>query len=211
MEKGIALAMKDHYLGQHLVEGDLESFELIKEGHGHGQGYIRFLFDCNDSTLIVTGDYGDAVFKWYSSRNTLDQIAEYSTDLRYFVGKCTASSRVTYVYDENQAKKDIAEWLDNMGISDDDFGIDSDQVYWPWDNKQDFINDLVSNIDYYRGFSFDNVNANSFSDISEESLQRIAEDWWEVVYDFGKIVNPVFELYSHALNLGVKWLKKQKA
>ena len=37
-------------------------------------GHIKFLFDKTGSYLTITGDYGEAVFCWASSKNTLENI-----------------------------------------------------------------------------------------------------------------------------------------
>ena len=198
--------MKGYELGDHAINGNMESLELFKKGHKYGAGYIRFLFDHRDSTLIITGDYGDAIFHWYSSKNTLTNIAGYTKDIGYFVSKCTACSEPIYIYDLNKAQEDVDYWLDECDISDSDFGVNSKTLHY-WNSKDAFITAVVKCIDGVMGFSINNLDQ-AFSHIDEKALNSIDEDWWESVYDFGKKVNPVFETYSTALNLGIELLKK---
>ena len=207
--KNVRDVLKDYELGDHVINDNMESLELFKKGHKYGAGYIRFLFDHRDSTLIITGDYGDAIFHWYSSKNTLTNIAGYTKDIGYFASKCSACSEPIYIYDLNKAQEDVDYWLDECDISDSDFGVNSKNLHY-WDSKDAFITAVVNCIDVVTGFSIYNL-VQDFNHIDEEVLNSIDEDWWESVYDFGKKVNPIFETYSNTLNLGIKLLKRQEA
>ena len=208
MDKSVALSMKDHYLNyyRHFDHYRVEELDLKTIGSDVLK-HINFMFFRSNSTLIVTGDFGDAVFKWYSNTNTLEDIAKYvKDDPWYFASKCTASSRPMYVYDSEKAKKDILEWLNECEIDDSDFEEATvDSNLYPWSSTEDFANEFAKCFDEKRGFTFDKVVANSFIDINEAVLNTIDEDWFEAVYYFGRTLNLVVEVYAHALNLGFKW------
>ena len=78
MDKAVAISMKNHYLNyyRHFDHYRLEELDLKTIGSDVYK-HINFLFFRNNSTLIITGDFGDAIFKWYSSENTLEDIAKY--------------------------------------------------------------------------------------------------------------------------------------
>ena len=198
--KNVRDVLKDYELGDHVINDNMESLELFKKGHKYGAGYIRFLFDHRDSTLIITGDYGDAIFHWYSSKNTLTNIAGYTKDIGYFVSKCTASSRPLCTYKADVAKEQIMDWLDMCEIDDSDFKHSGELSLW--ESREDFASTLVNCIDENNGLAY-LEDEDLFS-----AIKSIDEDWWESIYDFGKKVNPVFETYSNALNLGIELLKK---
>lgn len=208
MDKAVAISMKNHYLNyyRHFDHYRLEELDLKTIGSDVYK-HINFLFFRNNSTLIITGDFGDAIFKWYSSENTLEDIAKYvKNDPCYFARKCIASSQPMYIYDSEKAKKDTLEWLDECDIDDRDFeesDIDSDLE--PWQSADDFADEFSKCFDEKQGFTFDKVAPDPFIEINEDVLNTIDEDWGEAVYSIGRVLNPVVEVYAHALNLGFRW------
>lgn len=213
MKKQVALSMKNHYLNyyRHFDNYRVEELDLKAKGSDTNE-HINFLFFRNNSTLVVTGDFGDAVFKWYSNRNMLEDIAKYvKRDPYYFASKCTASSQPMYIYDSEKAKKDILDWLDDCCITDNDFeNIEDDKDLYEWDSAKEFANDLADCFDVYRGFTFDNIVNNVFTSINEDALVSIDDDWGDAMYSIGRILNPRVEVYAHALNLGIKWKKREE-
>lgn len=43
MKQKNSFEMKGYELGDHAINGNMESLELFKKGHKYGAGYIRFL------------------------------------------------------------------------------------------------------------------------------------------------------------------------
>ena len=41
------------------------------------------------------------------------------------------------------------------------------------------------------------------------ALEYIDTNWYESSYDWGRTINPIVEVWSHALNLGFRWHKHQ--
>lgn len=214
MQKNIALSMKDHYLNYyHTYDGGrLEELDVKKHGYDF-MGHIKFLFDKTGSYLTITGDYGEAVFCWASSKNTLENIRDYSQDLGYFASKCLATSRPTYEYDDEKARQDIKEWLDECDVNPNDWGdLLSNSELYEFNNPDELVDRLVECVDPYRGFdlriteTFDGEN----NDL-KEALEYI-DDYWEESAEFwGKKISDSLQVWSHALDLGMKWKRQQES
>lgn len=210
MRKDVALAMKDHYLSYYhkYDNGRLEELDIKKHGYDF-MGHIKFLFDRTDSTLSITGDYGNAIFRWASSLNTLKDIQDYTQDLSYFASKCLATSRPTYEYDGQKAEKDIKEWLTSKHIRPDEWGDMKSDLYL-FDSPDDFIDQLVSCIDYQRGLDLELAiyeNGGALKD----ALNYIDDDWQEDAEMWGKQISGEIQVWAHALELGFRWKKQQEA
>ena len=72
---------------------------------------INYLFDRSSSTLSISGDFGFAVFCWYSSQNPLRDIAEYSKDLGYFASKVKAAEFDPDYWENLPDGKVISDWI----------------------------------------------------------------------------------------------------
>lgn len=211
MQKNIALSMKDHYLNfYHRYDGGrLEELDIKLHGYDF-MGHISFLFDRRDSHLIISGDYGNAIFCWGSERNTLENIRDYSQDLAYFASKCLTTDCPTYEYDEEKARKDIKRWLNNRHIDPDDWGnLDSNSELFMYDGPDELVDKLADCIDPKRGL---NLKLSFFTDPDdlEEALDWIDSDWQEDAEYWGKKISDSIQVWAHALNLGIRWKKQQE-
>ena len=192
--------MIEHYLNYYRQFSNYKYEELDLRAKGHESAYhINFFFNRSNSILVITGDYGDAIFNWYSSTNTLEDIADYTKDLSYFARKCTASSRPLCTYKADVAKEQIMDWLDMCEIDDSDFKHSGELSLW--ESREDFASTLVNCIDENNGLAY-LEDEDLFS-----AIKSIDEDWWESIYDFGKTISSDFKFYAEMLQLGMK-LKK---
>lgn len=203
-----ALQMKDHYL-QYYRQHDnykLEEMAIKDRGYEFAKS-IKFIFDRRTSDLIITGDYGYAIFSWYSNQNSLETIHEYiENDYNYFATKCVTSSRPLYIFSHEQAKKDIEEWLEDCSFKSsllDDLGI------FDMYTKEDIIRRLIGCIDEYKGFDLRNDIYDAGDDI-EKVLEFIDDDWQESALFWGKTLSEIVPLWVHALDLGFRWKKQQE-
>lgn len=209
MRKDVALTMKDHYLNfyHQYDNGRLEELDIKKHGYDF-MGHIKFLFDRTDSTLSITGDYGNAIFCWASSLNTLKGIQDYTQDLSYFASKCLATSRPTYEYDKQKAEQDIKEWLNDKNISPDEWGDPAYDLYL-FQSPDDFINELVACVDYQRGLDLRLAIYDNGSGL-KEALDYIDDYWQEDAETWGKQISGSLQVWAHALELGFRWEKQQE-
>ena len=213
MRKNVALSMKDHYLNYYRQydNGRLEELDIKKHGYDF-MAHIKFIFDRTGSYLTITGDYGNAIFCWASSENTLKNIRDYSQNLGYFASKCLATDRPTYEYDDEKAKRDIKRWLDEQDINPNDWGdLLSNSALYEFNTPDELINRLVECIDPYKGFdlrfteTFDGENGDL-----KEALDYIDDYWQEDAEMWGKQISGSLELWAHALELGFRWKKRQE-
>lgn len=212
MRKQIALAMKDHYLNyyKHYDGYRLEELDLKKRGC-EKEGHIKFMFDRSTSVLTITGDYGFAVFSWWSNQNTLETIRDYIKDKPwYFEEKCLATSRSRFVYDHDKAIRDIRSWLRNFDIPESEWG-DIFGDLSSYDSPDEFVSKLANCVDYTDGFDFSNGDPFGDEDTDLKNAVKEIDNQWEYsTYDFGKIVAPIFEVWAHALDVGMKWKERQE-
>ena len=157
MKKEIAVTMKDHYLNyyKHYDGYRIEELDIRKRGYESSQS-INFMFNRSNSTLVITGDYGHAIFSWWSNKNSLETIRDYIKDNPwYFSEKCLATSRKRFVYDHDKAVRDIRNWLEEFDIPESDWGSSFDNIY-SYDSPDEFVSELANCVDYIDGFNFRN-------------------------------------------------------
>ncbi len=209
MEKIVALSMRDHYLDyyRHYDAYRLEELDIKKHGYDL-MGHINFFFNRSNSNLIITGDYGDAIFSWYSSKNTLEDIGRYTKRYYYFATKCLATSRPLFEYDSDKAKKDINDWLEDADIDPSEWGQGK---LWEFNTPNDLIERLVRSIDPEKGFDLELELFDGENDGLKDVLKHIDSEWEWSASEWGKIVSNSLQLWSHALNLGIRWKKQQEA
>lgn len=212
MSPQTAKYLKDHYLNYYrkLDHYRLEEMDIKKYNYGAYQ-HIHFSFDRSTSNLIITGDFGNAIFSWYTNGNSLSMINDYiKDDPDYFASKCLTSDRPCYIYDQDLAYKEIIDWLYECNAQN--LNWDDDELYLYGDFKY-FAKQLVKRIDGEKGFVLHDPTRFSYSDDDDDDLKTALEyidpDWFESSYDWGRTINPIVEVWSHALNLGFRWHKHQ--
>lgn len=212
MSPQTAKYLKDHYLNYYrkLDHCRLEEMDIKKYNYGAYQ-HIHFSFDRSTSNLIITGDFGNAIFSWYTNGNSLSMINDYiKDDPDYFASKCLTSDRPCYIYDQDLAYKEIIDWLYEYNAQN--LNWDDDELYLYGDPKY-FAKQLVKHIDGEKGFTLHDPTRFSYSDDDDDDLKTALEyidpDWGESSYYWGRMINPIVEVWSHALNLGFRWYKQQ--
>ena len=129
MKPRTAKYLKDHYLNYYKKLDNCRLEEMdIKKYNCDVQDHIHFSFDCSTSNLIITGDFGNAIFSWYTNSNSLSMINDYiKDDPDYFASKCLTSDRPCYIYDQDLAYKEIVDWLYEHNAQNLDW--DNDVIY----------------------------------------------------------------------------------
>ena len=69
---------------------------------------LRYIFDKKNSSLAITGDFGELVAVNFNNMgNWEDFYKDFTNNPGYFIEKIKASSRNLFVYDEEETKKII--------------------------------------------------------------------------------------------------------
>ncbi len=148
---------------------------------------INYLFDRSSSTLSISGDFGFAVFCWYSSQNTLRDIAQYRKDLGYFASKAKAAEEL-WNYDYGLLDEQLNDYL---GLSDE-----NDDYYLSKSERQELKESLLESWNEKGGYCMS-------SDL-EGKLADFDPDYWENLPD-GKVISDWIKAYAYGLQ---KWLEQ---
>lgn len=157
---------------------------------------IRFLFEEDYCRLHITGDLGSLIAcNFYNM--TYEKFSGFVNDTGYFEQKIDCLDRAIYYYDEEQARKDIKEYINehHLGeyiIENEGFDFQSDE-----ENINDFINDVL------KDFS----NTNGIGPKGVDKLIYIDEYMYDEIDSFGKKETGILELYMLAFKLAQEELK----
>ena len=175
---------------------------------------IRYIFKDHiyypdNFTNTALSDFGNAIFSWYTNGNSLSMINDYiKDDPDYFASKCLTSDRPCYIYDQDLAYKEIIDWLYECNAQN--LNWDDDELYL-YGSPECFATHLVKRIDSEKGFTLHDPTRFSYlyddDDVLKTALEYIDTNWYESSYDWGRTINPIVEVWSHALNLGFRWHK----
>lgn len=146
---------------------------------------INYLFDRSSSTLSISGDFGCAVFCWYSGHNTLRDIAKYSKSLAYFASKACAAEKL-WDYDYGLLDEQLNDYL---GLSDE-----NDDYYLSKLERQELKESLLESWNERGGYYMS-------SDL-EGKLTDFDPDYWDNLPD-GKVISDWIRDYASGLQ---KWL-----
>lgn len=152
---------------------------------------VRYVF--TGSSLLITGDIGDAVFglTW---RGTIESFED--VDLGYLMGKLTCCSRDRWDFSEMKASKELIEWREER-IED----MDQDETYTEEINK--IYEEVESAIS--ESSSTDYFSHAVFRVYHEVSTQYVDSEDFSMISDFGKELPNVFSAYL----LGIKMANNQ--
>lgn len=120
-----------------LVQSDKNFFIVDwRNKNGSCDYYVRFMLDIKLGTLIIQGDLGDCIARWYNNV-TPKQLYSYVNTPEYFIGKFRVTSDdFTYMY------KDALEDLEELKQRYlEGYRIPPDEVEKDFDILGEFIND----------------------------------------------------------------------
>lgn len=158
---------------------------------------IRFLFEEDYCRLHITGDLGSLIAcNFYNM--TYEKFSGFVNDTGYFEQKIDCLDRAIYYYDEEQARKDIKEYINEHHLGEyiieyKGFDFQSDE-----ENINDFINDVLE----------DFSNTNGIGPKGVDKLIDIDEYMYDEIDSFGKKETGILELYMLAFKLAQEELKE---
>ncbi|HGD6901279.1 TPA: hypothetical protein ACI0CI_000303 [Streptococcus agalactiae] len=187
----------DHYFSNHIAVKNESDTVTIVDYYNPEKGYeynLRYIFDRKNSSLAITGDFGELVARNFYNMGEWDTFYNhYTGHLGYFLEKLLCSSRPVHYYDTDKAKREILnEFFDGADYDDLDF------------DDEFLLDQLFDNFDEDKGFTY----------ILPEAFERFSEDMEEYeVYEFlsraGRYVNDVFKLYLDAYKRAYEYLTKE--
>lgn len=158
---------------------------------------IRFLFEEDYCRLHITGDLGSLIAcNFYNM--TYEKFSGFVNNTGYFEQKIDCLDRDIYYYDEEQARKDIKEYINEHHLGEyiieyKGFDFQSDE-----ENINDFINDVLE----------DFLNTNGIGPKGVDKLIDIDEYMYDEIDSFGKKKTGILELYMLAFKLAQEELKE---
>ena len=163
-----------HYFNKHIAKKiELDDITIIDYySPEYNRMYnLRYIFDKKNSSLAITGDFGELVAVNFNNMgNWEDFYKDFTNNPGYFIEKIKASSRNLFVYDEDEAKKIILEcFFDNKRYED----LDEDDQYY-FDELFEYFNDS-------HGFQH-------ITDTVREFLSEQDSEYYEILEIAGKKV-----------------------
>ena len=185
----------DHYYKNHIAEKiELDTVTII-DYYDPEKGYeynLRYIFDKKNSSLAITGDFGEVTARNFYNMGNWETFYEHFTDdLGYFLEKVTSSSRPVHFFNTGIAKKFILNTFFEVNDEDD---LDNDDYF--------ILDGLFQNFDEKVGFRI----------ITDEFIERFEDieeyEIYTALNDAGRYVNGVFRLYLDAYSRAYEYLKE---
>lgn len=167
-----------------------------KDKSGSHNNFIRFLFEEDECRLNISGDQGCvSVWNGYRGSNVcLDHMQDFLNDAGYFVSKIQShENHGVYDYEEDMAK---AELEDMFGDWDDDDFANSDY----FSTKDEFFKAIMDQYNSYDGLKY-------IDDSVLEGIQEVDPEYYEWLYDFGKVISCRIYFYLEGLRMAMQQLK----
>lgn len=152
---------------------------------------IRFLFEEDYCRLHISGDLGELIATNYNNM-TFEGFKDFVNNAGYFEGKIDCMNRPIYIYDEDQARKDILQRIEEEDLTD---AFMEDR--FDFETIDDVIDDIMENFDADRGIG----------ESGYDILSKHFYDVWEFIRDIGKRNTGILELYMLAFKLATDQLK----
>lgn len=187
MFKDHVATMKDY--------GDIIVIDWKNKDGGHNN-FIRYLFEQDECRLNISGDQGCiSIWNGYRGSNVcLEHMQDFLEDAGYFVSKIQShEDHGVYDYDECIARAELEEMY--AGEDDDDF---ANSHYFS--TKAKYINAIMGEYNSYDGLKY----------IDQGILEGIEEfdpDYYEWLYDIGKVISCRIFFYLEGLKMAMQQLK----
>ena len=159
---------------------------------------IRFLFEEDYCRLHISGDLGELIATNYNNM-TYEKFSDFVNNVGYFEEKINCHNRKIYVYDEDDAKNDIKERLEEYDCLDN--VLEHDRYEWGTDEDklEEFYEDVLE--DFSRD---DGIGSKGY-----DALSECFDDVWEFASDIGKRETGILDLYMLAFKLAQEQLKRR--
>ena len=158
---------------------------------------IRFLFEEDYCILHISGDLGELTATNYNNM-TYDNFSDFINNVGYFTDKLNCHSRPIYLYDEDVARKELSQMIE------EDYAL-KERVYEDAYGYDDAIEKLLVKLleDYSEDSGMGKIGYNRLSEYFTNA--------WEFASSIGKKSTGVLDLYLLAFELAQENLKKQEA
>lgn len=190
------ICFKDH-IAKFTDYGNIKILDFQRPGSSEYR--IRFLFQEDFYRLHISGDLGELTATNFKNMNYRDFGFDFSKNPYYFEEKIDCHERPLYTYDEDKARKDIKEMLEEYELSLPDryyFGTDDDDEAF-----EDFIDDVMEDFDDDKGMSREGYRV----------LSEVDDDAWEYASRIGRERTGIIELYLLAFRLAQEDLERQES
>lgn len=164
--------------------GTIKILDFKKPNSSHYR--IRFLFEEDYYRLHISGDLGSLVATNYNNM-TYEGFTDFVHDTGYFKKKIDCIERAIYYYDDDLARKELKERLEEYG-----FEPESD-----FETIEDKIDEIMEDFN----------DENGIGSKGYDILSEIDEDCWEYVSKIGREGTGILELYMLAFELAQKQLE----
>ena len=185
-----------HYFNKHIAKKiELDDITIIDY---YSQEYslmcnLRYIFDKKNSSLAITGDFGELVAVNFNNMGSWEDFYnDFTNNAEYFIEKIKASSRNIFAYDRDEAKKIILEYFfDNKRYEDLD------------ENDQYYFDELFEFFDDQYGFKH-------ITDTVREFLSEKDSEYYETLEFAGKKMSEIVLLYLDAYKRAYESLKNEE-
>ncbi len=187
---------KDH-VAKFTDYGNIKILDFQRPGSSEYR--IRFLFQEDFYRLHISGDLGELTASNFRNMNYEDFGPDFGNNPYYFEEKIDCHERPIYEYDEDKARKDIKEMLEEYGVclpSRYYIGADDDAEAF-----EDFVDDVLEDFDDNKGISQEGYRV----------LSEVDSDAWEYAAGIGRERTGIIELYLLAFRLAQEDLEKQES
>ena len=159
---------------------------------------IRFLFEEDYYRLHISGDLGELTAT-NDCNMTFNHFTDFVNNIGYFEEKIDCHSRPIYYYDEDAAREELKEYIEEYGLLDY-----YDKYSYSWDDDEeeklkDALDDILSDFSQDTGISSSGY----------EALSELDSDAWELARDLGKKKTGILDLYMLAFKLAMEQLKER--
>ena len=179
-----------------------ENFLILdwRDKSGSGEYAVRYIVDCQEGNLIVSGDLGDCIASWFNNV-TPDKLARYVNDISYFMGKLQCSSD-TYDYQWSDIVSDLENIREEF-LKDDEnwnYGISADEVEKDFAEMIRLCDEMTfgENVPYPKAFV--------------ELAEKYADPWWESEFaHIGKRISGRVYLWAIGYQMALKQIRETAA
>ena len=186
---------KDH-VAKFTDYGNIKILDFQRPGYSEYR--IRFLFQEDFYRLHISGDLGELTPSNYRNMNYKDFGPDFGKNPYYFEEKIDCHERPIYEYDEDKARKELKEMLEEYELSLPSryyFGTDDDDEAFA-----DFIDEVLEDFDDDKGISQEGYRV----------LSEVDNNAWEYAAKIGREPTGIIELYLLAFRLAQEDLKRQE-
>lgn len=190
---------KEHFKNHVATLTDYINIKIVDFKNPNSSDYrIRFLFEEDYCRLHISGDLGELVAINYRNM-TFEGFKDFVDNTGYFEEKIVCHNRAIHVYDENLAREELKNRIEEYGLI---YDVKEAQLDWGSEEEEiieDFMNDVFERYSNQTG-----IDSKGYDKLSE-----IDHDAWEWAYDLGKKETGILELYMLAFKLAMEQIENQ--